>query len=176
MPIISIKSFTLNLNLTDMANLSEQLKALTSKLEATQDNTVAIKEAIAELPTKVISEAEQVARLLEARDAEIIKLKKLAVTPEDLAIIESALSTSQLISNGLNGIADAVSAVSNQIEGIVDASDDEPVVVPDEPIVVPDEPIVVPDEPVVVPDEPVVVPDEPVVVPDEPTAPFDPFN
>ena len=162
MPIISIKSFTLNLNLTDMANLSEQLKALTSKLEATQDNTVAIKEAIAELPTKVISEAEQVARLLEARDAEIIKLKKLAVTPEDLAIIESALSTSQLISNGLNGIADAVSAVSNQIEGIVDASDDEPVVVPDEPIVVPDEPIV--------------VPDEPVVVPDEPTAPFDPFN
>ena len=133
MPIISIKSFTLNLNLTDMANLSEQLKTLTSKLEVTQDNTVAIKEAIAELPTKVISEAEQVARLLEARDAEIIKLKKLAVTPEDLAIIESALSTSQLISNGLNGIADAVSAVSNQIEGIVDASDDEPVVVPDEP-------------------------------------------
>ena len=133
MPIISIKSFTLNLNLTDMANLSEQLKTLTSKLEVTQDNTVAIKEAIAELPTKVISEAEQVARLLEARDAEIIKLKKLAVTPEDLAIIESALSTSQVISNGLNGIADAVSAVSNQIEGIVDASDDEPVVVPDEP-------------------------------------------
>jgi hypothetical protein len=155
MPIISIKSFTLNLNLTDMANLSEQLKTLTSKLEVTQDNTVAIKEAIAELPTKVISEAEQVARLLEARDAEIIKLKKLAVTPEDLAIIESALSTSQVISNGLNGIADAVSAVSNQIEGIVDASDDEPVVVPDEPVV---------------------VPDEPVVVPDEPTAPFDPFN